>query len=381
MTSSTTEAAQALHRSPYLGVFNVTGGGISFCTELLTVPGASATVLEASVPYAETALADTLGGTPDQSCSADTARALAMAAWQRARILAPDTALQNIFGFACTAALATNRPKRGEHRAHLAVQTIDCTASLSVVFAKGADGIGDRLAEEAEITLRALTLLDRVLRIGLISDQTQTRDGKRIRAKNKVETKLDEATEQWTRLLAKESFAELQTPGNSVPDLLFPGSFNPLHRGHLAMAEHASKILGKPVAFEICVDNVDKPALSFHDLAKRSAQFADQPLWLTRLPTFIEKARQFPGAVFIVGIDTLVRIGRDRYYASNKVMHEAFAELARLGNRFLVFGRVADGEFVTLSNSDIPTALRKLCDEVTEDQFRIDLSSSELRNA
>ena len=147
------------------------------------------------------------------------------------------------------------------------------------------------------------------------------------------------------------------------------------------MAEHASKILGKPVAFEICVDNVDKPALSFHDLAKRSAQFADQPLWLTRLPTFIEKARQFPGAVFIVGIDTMVRIGRNRYYASNKVMHEAFAELARLGNRFLVFGRVADGEFVTLSNSDIPTALRKLCDEVTEDQFRIDLSSSELRNA
>lgn len=381
MTSWTTEAAHALHNSPHLGVFNITGGGISLCNDLLTVPGASATVLAVSVPYAETALAQTLGGTPDQSCSADTARALAMAAWQQSRALAPEAKIHHLFGFACTAALATNRPKRGKHRAHLAVQTIDCTASLNVTFDKGPDGMGNRLAEEAEITWLAIELLGQILGIGSVSDHALLNDGQRPRTKSRIESRRDSATESSTRLLARESVAELATAGSEVTDIVFPGSFNPLHRGHLAMAEHASRSLGKPVAFEICVDNVDKPALSFYDLQKRSEQFMNHALWLTRLPTFIEKARQFPGAVFIVGIDTLVRIGMARYYKSEAAMHAAFAELTELGNRFLVFGREANGDFITLANSDIPPALRTLCDGVAEAEFRVDLSSSQLRNS
>jgi len=241
--------------------------------------------------------------------------------------------------------------------------------------------MGDRLAEEAEITERAMALLGQILCIDSLGGQTAEEESNEESSGSKIAYRLDTGTDQWSRLLAKESAAELQTQATGPTDVLFPGSFNPLHRGHLAMAEHASNILSKPVAFEICVDNVDKPALSFYDLAERSGQFTDQPLWLTRLPTFIEKARQFPGAVFIVGIDTLVRIGMARYYKSETAMHEAFAEFARLGNRFLVFGRVTGGEFVTLSNSTIPTSLRKLCDGVSEEQFRIDLSSSELRNA
>ncbi len=380
MTSWTTDAAKRLHSSPHLGVFYVTGGGNSLCNDLLAVPGASATVLEASVPYAESALADRLGGTPDQACSADTARALAMAAWQRARKLASDTAINELFGFGCTAALATNRAKRGEHRAHLAVQTISATATLNVVFDKGDNGMGDRGVEDAEITALAMGLLETMLSVPLKAPS--------IRATSITDKQIEPAAPQWARLLSRESLAESNPPlsvSNApaspiLAKVLFPGSFNPLHRGHLAMAEHASQTLGQAVAFEICIDNVDKPALGYHDLQKRSVQFVDHTLWLTRLPTFIEKARQFPQAVFVVGIDTLTRIGMARYYASNAEMHKAFAEFAQLGNRFLVFGRESKGAFLTLTNSEVPDALRALCDEVGERDFRIDLSSSELRN-
>jgi len=72
--------AKALHASDPIGVFLVTGGGITLLEDLLTEPRASATVLEASVPYAEQALADKLGGKPDRACRPDTARALAMPA-------------------------------------------------------------------------------------------------------------------------------------------------------------------------------------------------------------------------------------------------------------------------------------------------------------
>ena len=49
------------------------------------VPGASRTVLEAIVPYSEGSLVRWLGGPPDRACSPPTARAMAMAAYCRAR--------------------------------------------------------------------------------------------------------------------------------------------------------------------------------------------------------------------------------------------------------------------------------------------------------
>ena len=52
------QRAVILHRSPWQGVFHITGGGSGLLAELLTTPGASGTVLEAVVPYAEAALAD-----------------------------------------------------------------------------------------------------------------------------------------------------------------------------------------------------------------------------------------------------------------------------------------------------------------------------------
>ena len=73
-----------------MAVIAVTGGGSEAPAQLLTVPGASRTVMEALVPYHPSALAEFLGGRPDQACSAKTARAMAMAAFQRAMKLEPD---------------------------------------------------------------------------------------------------------------------------------------------------------------------------------------------------------------------------------------------------------------------------------------------------
>jgi hypothetical protein len=116
--------AERLHASPWQGVLYVTGGGTALLSELLTTPGASATVLEARVPYAAAAMAELLGRVPEQACSDATARALAMAAFQRAPARDRRWAAGiRPFGLACTASLATNRSKRGAHRAHVALQT------------------------------------------------------------------------------------------------------------------------------------------------------------------------------------------------------------------------------------------------------------------
>ena len=369
-------AARQLHDSPHLGVFYATGGGVNLLQELLSEPGASATVLDAQIPYAEQALAQVLGGAPDQACSEPTARALAMAAWQRARALsagADDAVRNNLFGFGCTAALATNRPKRGAHRAHLAIQTLTTTASLSATFDKGTNGMGDRQAEESQITALAWQLMSSVLGVQL--DRSPKHSGTEISERSAS------ARPEWRRLLSGESHFEAhgETSPAEPPTLLLSGSFNPLHRGHQAMAAHAAERFGTPAAFELCIDNVDKPALGYAELEHRTAQFDDHRLWLTRLPTFIEKARHFPGCRFIVGIDTLVRIGEPRYYRDESAMFDALAEFAALNSGFVVFGRVHGAEFKTLSNSSVPSQLRELCVEIDEVEFRIDVSSSELR--
>jgi nicotinic acid mononucleotide adenylyltransferase len=164
--------------------------------------------------------------------------------------------------------------------------------------------------------------------------------------------------------------------------LIFPGSFAPLHDGHKEMAALAVARIGKSVHYEIAVRNVDKPPLDFVEIDQRVKQFPDPArVLLTTAPTFAEKARLFPRATFVVGADTIRRIGEPRYYNNQiAVMVRAIEAIAVAGCRFLVFGRVnSSGTFATVDRLQLPAALAALCDEVPESDYRRDLSSTELR--
>ena len=102
-------------------------------------------------------------------------------------------------------------------------------------------------------------------------------------------------------------------------------------------------------------------------------------MWLTRLSSFVEKAKRFPGATFIVGVDTLVRIADPRYYGGEAGLHRALAALADRKARFLVFGRTLNAAFQGLAEVELPPALRQMCLAVSEAEFRADVSSTALR--
>src|SRR6476661_5143563 len=143
----------ALHAAPTKCVLALTGGGASAAADLLAVPGASRTVLECLVPYHDHALSDFLGYRPEQFCSAETAHALAQRAFERAERLAPG---EPVAGLGCTASLATDRPKRGDHRFHLCVSSDNTELTYSLTLTKGAR---DRASEEQVVAATILNAL------------------------------------------------------------------------------------------------------------------------------------------------------------------------------------------------------------------------------
>lgn len=144
-----------IHVSPVMVVLVVTGGGAQALADLLAVPGASRTLLEALVPYSERSLAEFLGALPVQSVSVTAAAALARTAYQRAIRLRKDEKVP-VVGLACTATLVTDRPKQGAHRAHIGRCTWEGTRVYSLTLQKGAR---DRQGEERLVSDLLLQVL------------------------------------------------------------------------------------------------------------------------------------------------------------------------------------------------------------------------------
>jgi hypothetical protein len=189
--------------------------------------------------------------------------------------------------------------------------------------------------------------------------------------------------QSWTELVDGSTPAlPLNRTLNEQAEAIFSGAFNPLHDGHREMAEVAAGLLDTTVAFEISIANVDKPALDFSDAACRVGQFAaDQPIWLTRAATFVEKSKLFPCCTFVVGADTLFRIGQPQYYGgSGAAVDAAIDQFVVAECRFLVFGRLWDGSFKTIEQCGLPGRLMDLCRQVSESDFRMDVCSRDLRS-
>jgi hypothetical protein len=170
--------------------------------------------------------------------------------------------------------------------------------------------------------------------------------------------------------------------GDPRPAVLLPGSFNPLHHGHTTLAGIAAERMGAPVAFELSIANVDKPDLAAEEVSRRLGQFLDQdPVYISRAPTFRAKAALFPGCVFVVGADTAARIVHPRYYGGDPAeMVRALAEIAAHRCRFFVGGRIDEaGQFVDVGGVPIPAAYRDMFEGLDEREFRVDVSSTELR--
>jgi len=182
------------------------------------------------------------------------------------------------------------------------------------------------------------------------------------------------------------------TTSESLPErpLVLAGSFNPLHDGHRSMLSAALKVVERPAFYEISITNVDKPMLPRLELERRAAGITanGSSLIVTSAPRFTEKSSILPGATFVIGFDTYIRLMAKRYYPDHVAGPHSSVEnsldLIRENKcRFVVAGRVDDRkQFRELHDIEfeLPSRFKNMFIELSESYFRSDLSSTEIRN-
>lgn len=365
-----------IHDAPQMVALVIAGAGTQALAWLLGVPGATRTVLEAVVPYSAQASINYLAWEPPHFATAATARSLAAASYARALLLRQGDV--PVFGVSCEATIVTDRPKRGAHRCHIAIWDGQWVTITSLELVKG---LRDRTGEEELVSRLLIHSLAKAY--GLDADVPLNLD-----AAEEIRVSRQPVGGQLDRLFSGEvNTLTFYGPDVFVADepmhvAILPGSFNPLHSGHIQLARVAEARLREPVMFEMSIHNVDKPSLTREQIERRLTQFVggSRRLVLTREPLYVGKAALFRGCTFVVGFDTASRLIDPAYYDGDRQqMLDALAAIRDAGCRFLVAGRLHGDVFRTLDDMRIPVGFENLFEGLPEEAFRVDLSSSYLR--
>jgi len=393
----------AIHATPHKMVMAFAGAGAQALAWLHGVGGSSRTMLAAVDIYSDAAMREWVGFMPARFTSRRVARAMANEAHRRARRYVTANHAQGtvtgatdpVFGLASTATIATDRAKRGDHRVAVAVRDAFGMVTYALTLEKGAR---DREGEEDVVSLLLLQAVADACGVLEVPDLPLT-SKEQLRVTFEPSDMLAQVEAGKREMVVVREDGGIVRGGragtpsgagapapHSGPYAIVSGAFHPVHEGHLGLARVASERTGLPALFELPLVNAEKAPIELLEARRRAHQFAGKgSLALTRAPLFAEKAKLFPGSVFVVGVDTAERILEPRFYdGSLPRVVAALEEVEAHGCRFLVAGREGrSGVFRTLEDVQVPEAAKAVVGRVfeglPEEVFRRDVSSTEIR--
>lgn len=399
-----TATVTAIHATPHKMVAAFAGAGSQALAWLHGVGGSSRTILSAIDIYAPQSMRALLGFTPARFTSRRVARLMAARAHDlafsyldRPRLDDPGSgggsvggsvggpaggseggSHDPIFGLGLTATIATDREKRGDHRAAVAVRDGLGVITYDLTIAKGER---DRTGEENLVSLLLLQVVAEACGV-FGTPVLPLVAGEEVRVEFHPSELLAacDRGEREVVVLRPEGRVVITVPAGG--STVLSGSFNPVHDGHLSLAEVAAQRTGLPVLFELPLVNAAKAPIALTEARRRALQFGGVgPLALTRAPLFEDKAQLLPGSVFVVGVDTAERVVDPRFYDGDPArLLTSLRRVRERGCRFLVAGRAENGKFRTLAQVPVPDGYRDLFEALDEDEFRVDVSSTQIRS-
>lgn len=273
-------------------VIAITGGGSEIIPMLLRSGGGSSYLIEAIVPYSQNSLISFLKREPEKFCSKETACKMAAASL--------DIALKNSgnlgVGMTCSLSKENERNER-EHWIHIALCSEYETKSFSIQLnAKKSSFFVNEKSLRTKQESESATLL--LMAIGSVLCEKSAKEFK---------VKKYESDSAHVNDITDNSITNSLSFKN---ELIYPGSFDPIHSSHKEIIKAASKLTSKKVITEISIRNVDKPIIDLISLRNRinSIKAIDALCVITDAPLFKQKAQLFKNSTFIIGYDTYSRL-------------------------------------------------------------------------
>jgi nicotinic acid mononucleotide adenylyltransferase len=335
-----------------------TGAGAGAQKSIWSVPGCSKYFAGAAFPYGCDQTDEFIGFRPDKYVSEDTALDLAMASYMRAWNGPGCEAI----GVGLSASVASLERHRGEHEIFAAVVG-SFGAFVHYELLKKGKG-EDARRKDGNKADKIITGLIRFATRGGASGIVPIASTEKAYERFFYHPFFEVDGKRYHGLLYPN------------PGPLYPGAYNPPHKGHYAIAEAASHL----TAFSITQDSPHKPPLTLVDMLQRAKMLKGKRILFSRGdPLYIDKARNKPRSTIVIGADALQRMLDPKWGPDVK---EMLYEFVSLYTTFLVAPRIVNGTVLSMDNVLDSAGVDF---QVRQDLFRelviepTDISSSEIR--
>jgi len=348
----------------------ITGGGSSFIETFLSEGGASSVFNGAIVPYGQEVFDSFIKTQPQKYCSKEAAIQLAT----QAKLMADS----NDYGIGITASLRKAGKER-EGRKHFFHIAIRGRNSLFHHHREFSDEDYSRTQQEEIVANHIYLAFAEVLGI---SKEIKSENKEQIIAEDCVWELFDSSKSRILLTSPNEGKLIPVNPADRLSTVVYPGTFNPWHDGHAAIAAKAADITGINITLEVSIETIGKERLDLLEFNRRYLKLVEaienekhiSKIIVSNNSRFVDKIRQLANSTIVVGFDTILRIADNTFWENFEYI-DFLDDLEDKKIRFLVFHRLT-------TDKDIPKIeknLREFCDFAeTEKRFQ-EISSTEVR--